>query len=149
VVAPPMPDVGFHYARKYTVMYTQKIYQRFLEQKRSKQLYDRLDIDAWLDVNRRVAGNTVDARITVQVLVEGQLEDRGTAVPGNDRRHSQEIDPDPVPPIPILFDDFLLVADPVLVPAVDGCRVVDTKNINVFNLKSSGLKLANDPTKRT
>jgi len=69
--------------------------------------------------------------------------------PGNDRRHSQEIDPDSVPPVTILLDNLVLVANPVLVPAVNGCRVVDTKNIDVFDLKSSRLDLADDPAERT
>jgi len=69
--------------------------------------------------------------------------------PGNDRRHGQEVDPDSVPPIAVLLGNLVLVANPVLVPAVDSCRVVDTKNINIFDLKSSRLDLANDPTKRT
>jgi len=69
--------------------------------------------------------------------------------PGNDRRHGQEEDPDSVPPITVLLDYLVLVADPVLVPAVDSRRVVDAKNVNVLNLKSSGLELVDDPAKRT
>ena len=32
---------------------------------------------------------------------------------------------------------------------MDSCRVVDTKNINIFDLKSSRLELVNDPAERT
>ena len=69
--------------------------------------------------------------------------------PGDDCRHGQEIDPDPVPPVTVLLDNLVLVADPVLVPAIDSCRVVNAKNIDVFNLKSSGLDLVDDPSERT
>ena len=123
-----------------------------------------LDINPGPDVDGRVVRNPQDTRITIQVLVEGQLEDRSSTVPvrdvrdascaggifllpGDDRRHGQEIDPDPVPPVTVLLDDLVLVTDPVLVPAVDSCRVVDTKNIDVFNLKSSRFELVDNPAK--
>ena len=110
--------------------------------------------------------DTQNTRVTVQVLVEGQLENRSSPVPvgvcqghprtlnrflspGDDGGHGQEIDPDSVPPVTVLLGDLVLVADPVLVPAIDGGRVVNTKNINVFNLESSRLDLTDNPTKRT
>ena len=138
-------------------MYTQKIYQRFLERKQQKWLFNgptvryfvstcptrtetsnALDIDPGSDVDGRMVRNPQDTRITIQVLVEGQLEDRSTTVPvrdvrdapcaggifllpRNDRRHGQEIDPNSVPPVTVLLDNLVLVADPVLVPAVDSC----------------------------
>ena len=69
--------------------------------------------------------------------------------PGNDRRHGQEIDPDSVPSVTVLLDNLVLIADPILVPTVDGCRVVDTKNVDILNFKSSRLELTDNPTERT
>ena len=69
--------------------------------------------------------------------------------PGDDSGRGQEINPDSVPPLAVLLDDLVLVANPVFVPTVDGGRVVNTEDINVFNLKSGRLDLADNPTERT
>jgi len=68
------------------------------------------------------------------VFIENRL-------PAGDGAISKEENPNPVPPIPILGDDPLLVAHPVLVPAIDCSRVVDTKNVNVLDLKASTFQL--------
>ena len=62
-------------------------------------------------------------------------------IPASDGAIRKEEDPDPVPPIPILGNDILLVAHPVLVPAVDCSGVVNTKNVNVLDLKTSTFQL--------
>ena len=42
----------------------------------------------------------------------------------------QKVDPDSVGPLAVLGDGFLLVADPVQVPPVDGRRVVNSKDVD-------------------
>jgi len=62
-------------------------------------------------------------------------------IPASDGAICKEEDPDPVPPIPILGNDLLLVAHPVLVPSVDCSGIVNTKNVNVLDLKTSTFQL--------
>jgi hypothetical protein len=62
-------------------------------------------------------------------------------IPACDGAIRKEEDPDPVPPVPILSNNLLLVAHPVLVPAVDCSGVVNTKNVNVLDLKTSTFQL--------
>lgn len=66
--------------------------------------------------------------------------------PRDDGRVCEEEDPDPVPALTVCGDDFVLVGDPVLVPAVDGSGVVYTKDVDVLNFKSVGFDLVNDPS---
>jgi len=62
-------------------------------------------------------------------------------VPAGDNRPSEEEGPDAEPPLAISLQDLVLVANPVLVPAVDSGRVVDAQNINVLDLETSTLEL--------
>lgn len=122
-----------------------------------------------LDVNRRMAGDAKNTRVRVQVLVQRQLEHRRATMavieiwliseshmlhagwsnaPSNEDRVRKEEDPDAVPPLAVRLEDLLLVGHPVLVPAEDSCRVVDTKHIDVLDFEASGLDLADNPTKR-
>jgi len=77
----------------------------------------------------------------IPLLVNHSRVEKRNLIPASDGAICEEEDPDPVPPIPILGNDLLLVAHPVLVPAVDCSRVVNTKDINVFDLKTSTFQL--------
>jgi hypothetical protein len=61
--------------------------------------------------------------------------------PRDNGRVSQEVDPNPVPPLAILGNYFLLIGNPVLVPSPNSSGIVDTEHINVFDFKSSTLHL--------
>jgi hypothetical protein len=77
----------------------------------------------------------------IQVFVEGDLEDGcGSLATDNDTVGKEE-HPDPVPPLAISLDDRLLIANPVLVPTIDSCRIVDTKDVDVLDFKTGTLKL--------
>jgi len=62
-------------------------------------------------------------------------------IPAGDGAICKEEDPDTVPPFTVFCDDFVLVADPVLIPAIDGGRIVNAKNINVLDLETSTFQL--------
>lgn len=66
-------------------------------------------------------------------------------LPRRDNRVSQEEGPDPVPPLAILGNTLVLVAQPVLVPSVKSSRVVYTEDIDGFNLKVGVFELGDDP----
>jgi len=68
--------------------------------------------------------------------------------PASDSAVGEEENPEPVPPIAVLLDDLLLVADPVLIPAIDCGRVMYTKDINVLDLKSSTFQLIKNINKK-
>ena len=86
---------------------------------------------------------------------------RGCDEPGNDSGPSQKEHPYAVPALPIGSDDLVFVGHPVLVPAPDGSGIVDTKNVDILDLKAiilelkssqqydtserTGANLANDP----
>jgi hypothetical protein len=57
-------------------------------------------------------------------------------------RVGEEEDPDPVPPLSVLGNDLVLVADPVQVPPMDRGRVVHAKNVDASNLEVGVFKLA-------
>lgn len=82
----------------------------------------------------------------VEVLVEGDLEDRGRTLASNNDTVGEEVGPDAVPPGAVLGGDLCLVGDPVLVPPVDGGRVVDTKNITRLDFEACALELVDDPS---
>lgn len=85
--------------------------------------------------------HTIDTVICVEIFVEGDLEDGGTSLPGDDGGPGEEEDPDAVPAVTISLDDLVLVRYPVLVPAPDGCGVVNTENVNVLDFEAIALKL--------
>jgi len=62
-------------------------------------------------------------------------------IPAGDGAVCKEEDPDTVPPFTVFRDNFLLVTNPILVPAVDGGRIVNAKNINVLDLETSAFQL--------
>ncbi len=119
-----------------------------------------------MDVDRGVAGDAQNARERVQVLVERDLEDRRAAlaahivsdhvhtfrqrkhVPRSDGGRREEVEPDAVPAVTVLLHDLVLVADPVLVPAPEGGRVVDAEDVDVLDLEAGGLELIDDPAER-
>jgi hypothetical protein len=104
-------------------------------------------------VNARVRRDVLNAVVTVQVLVERDLEDRRAALAGGDDGGSEEVEPDlrvrrcehrgmwgkerkgegtarrrrrrtyAVELLTVRGDGLVLVLDPVLVPAVEGSRV--------------------------
>lgn len=66
-------------------------------------------------------------------------------LPRRDDGISQEEGPDPVPPLAILGNTFVLVAQPVLVPSVKSSRIVYSKDVDGFDLKVGVLELGDDP----
>jgi hypothetical protein len=84
--------------------------------------------------------NTVEG---IQVFVKGDLEDRSRTLAADDDTVGKEEHPDPVPPLAISLDDRLLIANPVLVPPINSCRIVNTKDVNVLDFKTGALKLHN------
>ena len=99
-------------------------------------------------MNRRMVLNTLDTMIRVQVLVQGNLEDRCATLSTSDSRRSQEVVPGPEPLFTVLGENLVLVAEPVLVPAVESSAVVHTEDVDVLDFKASGFKLADDPSER-
>jgi len=95
-----------------------------------------------------MVGDTLNPGICIEVLVQSKLENGRSSIPGNNNRVGQEEDPDTVPPVAVFLDNLVLVADPVLIPSVDGSRVVNSKNINVLDLESSSFDLRDNPAKR-
>ncbi len=97
----------------------------------------------------------------VQILVQGDLEDRrralardaaaklgvstrrasSTGARVSHRRVGQEVDPDTVPPLAVLGNDLVLVAEPVEVPAVQRRRVVHAEHVDRLDLKVGVLEL--------
>ena len=67
----------------------------------------------------------------VEVLVARELVARGTTCPRDERGPRQEEVEDPVPPLAVLFHDLVLVGDPVLVPLLEGERVVDADVVDL------------------
>jgi hypothetical protein len=56
-------------------------------------------------------------------------------VPRCDDRVGQEEDPDSVPPLTVLGDNLVLVANPVQVPPVQSSRVVNSEDIDTPDLE--------------
>ena len=129
------------------------------------QRTDVLDLVVRVDVDRGVAGDAEDARERIQVLVERDLEERRAAlavrwstthtvrsnynghVPRSDGGRGEEVEPYTVPAVAVSLDDLVLVADPVLVPAPEGSRVVHAEDIDVLDFEAGRLNLVDDPTK--
>lgn len=61
--------------------------------------------------------------------------------PADDGAVCEEKDPNPIPSVTIFRDDFLFIANPVLIPAIYCSRVVDAENVNVFDFKARGFEL--------
>lgn len=69
-------------------------------------------------------------------------------VPGDDCRIREEEDPDTVPALAVRGDDFVLVRDPVLVPAEDGRGVVHAEDVDAFDFEAGFFALVDDPGER-
>ena len=67
--------------------------------------------------------------------------------PRDDGRVCEEEDPDSVPALTVCGDDFVLVGDPVLVPAVDRGGVVHTEDVDGLDLEAGRFDLVDDPPK--
>ncbi len=92
-------------------------------------------------MDRGVILDTLNTVIRVQVLMKSNLEDGGASLTADDSAVGEEEDPDSVPLLSVGLDHVLLIVDPVHIPPVDGCRVMNTKDINVFDFKTSTFKL--------
>ena len=64
-------------------------------------------------------------------------------LPACDNAVGKEEGPDSEPSVSVLVNNFVLVADPFFIPAVESSRVMDTQNINVLYFETSTLKLDN------
>lgn len=131
------------------------------EQKSIKPILNSHWLLFGLDVDGVMVPDAVDTVICIQVLVQGDLEHRGTSLaieqsdlwpfpplrnlPAGNDAPGQEKGPDSEPSLAILLQHLVLVGDPVLVPAVDCSRIMNTQNINILNLKSSRLELITSP----
>lgn len=62
-------------------------------------------------------------------------------LPARDNAVCKEEWPDSEPSVTVLGNNAVLVADPIFIPAVDGSRVMDTENINIFDFETSTLQL--------
>ena len=69
-------------------------------------------------------------------------------LPGDDGGPREEEDPDAVPAFSVRCNDFVLVRDPVLVPAIDSSGVVNAKDVDALDFEAGGLDLVDDPAKR-
>lgn len=92
-------------------------------------------------MNTRMLRHALNPMERIQILMHRNLENGCAALAAGDNRIREEEHPDPVPPLAILGKDFFLVGDPILVPLVDGCRVVHAEDVNVFDLKASAFQL--------
>lgn len=107
------------------------------------------------------------ARIAVQVLVQGELEDRHSTIPmismsftslgctsviaflpWHNSRVSQEEHPYPVPSLAISLNDLLLVWKPVLVPPPDSCAIMHAEYVDILDLETSRFHLVDNPWER-
>src|SRR5690606_11118446 len=70
----------------------------------------------------------------IQVLVQHHLEAGGVALLGDDGRPREEEVPDAVPALAVGRDDRVLVADPVIVPALDRVGVVHADVVDAERL---------------
>ncbi len=68
-----------------------------------------------------------------------------TRSPRDDSSPSEEEHPDPVPPIPIVLDDLLLVREPVLVPTVESSTIMHAENVDVLDFEAGRFELGDDP----
>jgi len=90
---------------------------------------------------------TQDMVVSIQVLVQRELEDAGAGLPQDDGAIRKEEDPDVVPAFAVLGNDLLSVLNPVQVLPPYCGAVVDAQDINVLNLETSSFNLSNDPPK--
>ena len=88
-------------------------------------------------------------RIGIQVLVQRQLEHRTPSVSCDDDRASEEVHPDPVPPLSVRRYHSVLVGYPVIVPPEECGGVMNAKNVSVLHFEPSVFDLSHDPRERT
>jgi len=85
--------------------------------------------------------HTINPMVCIQIFMKRKLEDRCTPLSTDNHTIRKEKHPDPIPSFTIGFDHIVLVLDPVLVPAIDSGRVVDTEDINILNFETSAFEL--------
>lgn len=56
-------------------------------------------------------------------------------LPAANNTPSKEKGPDSVPPVAIGRDNLIMMRDPVLIPPLNGGRVVDTEDINILDFE--------------
>lgn len=93
-------------------------------------------------IQTSVGEDALNSVISIQVLVHGDLEDRGRPLTSGNDRVGQKVDPNSVPSFAILGNDLVLVGQPVEVPPVNGGRVVDTEDVDAPDLKVGVLELS-------
>jgi hypothetical protein len=69
------------------------------------------------------------------------VEPKRRSLPGDDCRPSQEEHPNAIPAVSVGLDDLGFVRNPVLVPAPDGGRIVNTENIDILDLETVAFQL--------
>lgn len=97
------------------------------------------------DLGGSVGGDLATAVKGVEVLVKSDLENGRRSLASNNHAVGEEVRPDAVPAGAVLGGHLVLVGDPVLVPPVDGGRVVNTENIGRLDLKARALELVDNP----
>jgi len=137
------------------------IYDNKIKEAHKTRLFNENGFLVETNMNRGMVLDALNTMIGIQVFMKGNLEDRSTALPETARFSnavhreegitfngpagngavSKEEDPHPIPSVTIFCDNLVFIADPVLIPAINCSRVVDTENINVFDLKASRFEL--------
>lgn len=113
-----------------------------------RQLNDQANFPAIVHLQTPVVLHTQNTVISVEILVQRELEDASAALPRDDGAVGEEEDPDAVPAFTILSNNLLSVINPVQVPLPNGGAIVDTQDIDVLDLKTGCFNLPDDPPKR-
>lgn len=70
-----------------------------------------------------------------------QSHDTYRNLPARDDAICKEKWPNSEPSVTVLGNNFVLVANPIFIPTVDGSRVMDTENVDIFDFEASTLEL--------
>jgi hypothetical protein len=96
-------------------------------------------------MDRCVVGQTKDARISIEVLVQRELEDGRATVASNKDRPSEEEGPDSVPPLAILRNYLLTIGEPVIIPVKYCSRIVHAKDVHILDFEPGCFKVLYHP----
>ena len=85
----------------------------------------------WSSLNANMVFNTLGPLVRIQILMQRQPKHRTPSVPRNDHSR-EEIHPNPLPLLYVLFGYFLPVRDPVLVPPEEGGGAMNAGHFGVL-----------------
>jgi len=95
-----------------------------------------------------VCGDLCRTVVCIQVLVQRHLEQGGATLSARNGRRGEEVGPLPEPGLAVCSKHLLLVLQPVLVPAVEGRRVVHANDVDGLDFEASTLEAADVPAER-